>query len=48
LTSRWWFGPPQADPALRDKHFLLPMNHHLTDESVSKVIAAVRAHAAGV
>lgn len=47
LSSRWWFGPPHADRTLRDKHFLLPLNHHLTDASVRRIIGAVRAYGDG-
>ncbi len=47
LVDHWWFQTERPPHPLRDRHCLLPANHHLTDAEVRRIVAAANAFAGG-
>ncbi len=47
LVDHWWFKEERPVHALRDRHYLLPVNHYLGDGKIRRVISAANAYVAG-
>ena len=43
-SDRWWFDTSRPPSELHRTHYLLPVNHHLSERDIRKVISAANAY----